>query len=432
MEEELPLGSRFVDWVEDRVEDALEIPLIRQGVQIVGGGVHFVDQNLIKTLRYASEEGEVSPEAALGTVIRAGEYLIEKGEEGGEWWAEQLGVDPRIGRFAGGGVVETALTAGAGRFASAARKLDDLIPPGGMTPALATVSDAPVLTRQGGGVRLDSEMLSPTVLEARVGGRGRFVSQGEFDSQQVKQMIAVQDELDEVKAVMENLETANRGISKSLLRDTNPEYKAAVRKFESLQAKLSSEESNIVSPSPGNEFAFPRDTPRAKEIKFETRQANDALGRQMQQLEMHHLIPKGISAAIYNRVRDFIEADAATLKDLHRISDKFRAIVGIDTGDLESNILAMRKTPHSTFHQEMRYQPSATFPTERLEISKQKLTAKLRKIKNMSQLEDLLDGFLENDIKPLVQDAKNWENMDDLLRSVSPKYTGNVRYKPKK
>ena len=90
----------------------------------------------------------------------------------------------------------------------------------------------------------------------------------------------------------------------------------------------------------------------------------------------------------------------------------------------------MRKTPHSTFHNEMRYQPSATFKGQKLEISKEKLTTELRKVKNLKDLEVLLDTFLEKDIIPLIKNAKIWENMDDAIMSVSPKYTGKAKYKP--
>ncbi len=36
----------------------------------------------------------------------------------------------------------------------------------------------------------------------------------------------------------------------------------------------------------------------------------------------------------------------------------------------------------------------------------------------------MLDNLLENDIKPLVENARNWENMDDLIKSESPTFTG--------
>lgn len=273
----------------------------------------------------------------------------------------------------------------------------------------------------------------------RPGSRNWYPTQDEFDVIQPERIRAKRDELDFYTERLENITAANPGIKKSVLRaDPRTGYKSAERKRTEAMAAVSSEESNIFAPTPDNQYAYPSKEARAKRIKFETKQTNDALGRQMQQLEMHHLFPKGMSAAIYNRIRDFIEAGDASLSDLKRISTRMKEITGVDTGDLESDIKAMRTTPHNRFHTEMRFQPSNTFPGESLEISKEALATQLRKIKNMRDLEELLEEFLVNDIKPLIDTAKIWEDADDVIKSFSPKYTGNAlqaestKYRPKK
>ena len=257
-------------------------------------------------------------------------------------------------------------------------------------------------------------------------------SQGEFNIEQQPRVDFRRDELDEVSQTMQNIEESNIGVPKKELQTKNPEYKAAKRKKKKAQAFVSSEESNVVPPTEDNQYAFPAGEKRAKEIKGEVLKANEELGRTTETLEMHHLFPKGISAAIYNKVRDFIEKGTAKSEDLVRINDMIKKKTGVDTGDLESNILAMRETPHSTFHGEMRYQPSMTFEGEAMEISKEALTKQLRKVKSMKDLESLLEGLIDDDIMPLIQNAKDWENMDDAIKSVSPEYTGKARYKPPK
>lgn len=256
--------------------------------------------------------------------------------------------------------------------------------------------------------------------------------QEQFDIQQGPRVDFRRDELDEVTEQIQNIEESNIGVPKKELKIKSQEYRAAQRKKKKAMAAVSSEESNVVPPTKDNQYAFPAGEKRAKEIKGEVLKANEELGRTTEALEMHHLFPKGISAAIYNRVRDFIEKGKAKPSDLAQLNDMIKKKTGVDTGDLESNILAMRETPHSTFHGEMRYQPSMTFEGEAQEISKEALTKQLRKVKNMKELESLLEGFIDDDVMPLIQNAKDWENMDDVIKSVSPEYTGTARYKPPK
>lgn len=273
-------------------------------------------------------------------------------------------------------------------------------------------------------------------LKVRPGRRGNLMPQEHFDILQPERIRGVRDQLDEAKEIVRNIEEANFGVPKKQLKIQNPSYKSALRRLEDLQAKVSSEESNILTPTPDNEFAFPRDTPRAKELKIAATKENEKLGRILSNLdrtlEMHHLFPKGASAAIYNRARDFIEKGEAPPDALRRLAEKLKKATGVDTGDLESNMLPMQTTPHSTFHAEMRYQPSGTFSGQKLEMSKEALATEFRKVKTFKEFEALVDKFIEEDIIPLVQTGKNWQPMDDLIKSISPDYTGTVRHRPKK
>jgi hypothetical protein len=115
---------------------------------------------------------------------------------------------------------------------------------------------------------------------------------------------------------------------------------------------------------------------------------------------------KGMSAAIYNKARDFIEKGLVDANYLNRLAEKFKKITGADTGDLQSGILPMRKPYHDAMHDEMRLQPSDTFPGERMEIMKETLTTKLNNVTKLKDFEILVDNLIKNDIKPLVDNAK--------------------------
>jgi len=304
----------------------------------------------------------------------------------------------------------------------------DLMPPPGppMQPAMAMAGVSPQIMPSNGGVRLEL----PNVMEARLakrrGGRGDFLEQEQYDVVRPERINAVRDKLDETKEVIQNIEENNPGVKKSVLAATNKEYKRAKENLENLEALVSSEESNIVAPQPGKEWAYPPNMPRAKEIKAVE---NDIRGT-MEAFELHHLIPKGISAAMMNRVRGFIDEGVATVEDLKRFAMRPTELGLPDIGDLETNLNPMSRVPHSTFHTEMRYQGSYQFPGQKLEISKQNLASELAKIKSFKDLEILWDEMLQGDIKYLVETNQIWEKADELIKSVSPEYTGTARYKP--
>lgn len=255
----------------------------------------------------------------------------------------------------------------------------------------------------------------------------KYMTQDQYDTQMPLYINQLRNQRDEAQVAIQNIVDNNPGISKKqLAADKTTGYKAAAKKYKDLQARVSSAESSIVAPTPDRQYAYPPDRPMAKKVKAEAEASNLQLGRALGQLELHHLIPKGASAAVYNRVRKFIDLGQATGKDLHRIEQKFKKAIGHSTGDLKENLLAMSETPHNRFHTEMRKQPSWTFKGENLEMTKEALSNRLMKIKNMKDFEAVLDQFIENDIKPLVENARIWEPTDDILKSLGGGYTGRA------
>ena len=275
---------------------------------------------------------------------------------------------------------------------------------------------------------------SPGVTVSRGGARFKFKTQGEFNVTQPARVDATRDAVDDVKLILQNIEEANPGVKPGVLSKTIPEYKAAQKALGAKKPAVSSEESNMLAFGLGREQAYPRTKPRAKELKGKfikdaRRELQQGVDQVIEQVDLHHKFPKGISAAIFNRARDFIEDGKMTYNDLVDMAKRAQQR-GLEPGDVETDLLPMFKTPHDTFHAEMRAQGSNQFPGENLEISKTKLTQKLRQVKNPKGLYVLWDQMLSDDIKYLYETAEIWQPMDKTIKSVSPKFTGKAPSKP--
>ena len=255
----------------------------------------------------------------------------------------------------------------------------------------------------------------------------RYKTQDEFDVLQPPRIRAARDLVDRSSLTIQNIEEANPGVSGKTLKDTNPAYKAARKVHKTKTARVSSEESNVLAPGPGREHAYPPDKPRAKQIKDASRASRIKAGKAVDHaIELHHKMPKGISAAFFNRARDFMEDGSMTLDEFKGMATRAQKL-GMETGDIEQNILPQAPTPHNRFHTEMRAQPSYQFPGENLEMGKDDLTKRLRGIKNKKELTTLWDSFLAEDGKYLYKTSEIWEPLDDAIKSVSPKYTGTAK-----
>jgi len=275
----------------------------------------------------------------------------------------------------------------------------------------------------------------PGVNVSRGGARFKFKTQGEFNVTQPARVDATRDAVDDAKLILQNIEEANPGVKPGVLRKTIPEYKAAQKALGAKMPQVSSEESNLLAPGLGREQAYPRTKPRAKEmkgkfIKDARRDLQQGVDQVIEQVDLHHKFPKGISAAFFNRGRDLIEDGKMTYNELVDMASRAQKR-GLEPGDVETNLEPMFKTPHDTFHAEMRAQGSNQFPGENLEISKTKLTQKLRKVKTKKDLDALWDEMLADDVQYLYETASIWQPMDKVIKEISPKFTGKAKSKPK-
>ena len=94
----------------------------------------------------------------------------------------------------------------------------------------------------------------------------------------------------------------------------------------------------------------------------------------IEQVDLHHKFPKGYQQPS-NHGRALIEDGKMTYNELVDMAKRAQKR-GLEPGGVETNLEPMFKTPHDTFHAEMRAQGSNQFPGENLEISKTKLTQK--------------------------------------------------------
>lgn len=121
------LGKKTVDTIEDVAGQVAQVPGIKQGLQLIGGAARWVDETMTQD------------QGIGGQLYRSYQTLKTTSEQRFGDLAEDLGIDPRIGFFAGGEVVDALTTAGLGSVARKATAVVDTLPPGGMSPQLATV-----------------------------------------------------------------------------------------------------------------------------------------------------------------------------------------------------------------------------------------------------------------------------------------------------
>jgi len=164
------IGTEFVDTVEDVVKSGVEqiskVPILRTGLQYLGGAVKTVDQVM------SQDQGPG------GMIYRTYKNVKSASEEGFGDLAENVGVDRRIGEFGGGEIIDAFATAGTGVAAKRAANVIDKLPPGGMSQQLATAGISPMgLAPSGGSFTLRPQVMRATTSpEFTAPGMGQDVS----------------------------------------------------------------------------------------------------------------------------------------------------------------------------------------------------------------------------------------------------------------
>lgn len=415
------IGKEFVDTVEDVAGQASQLPVIKQGLQLIGGAARWVDETMTQD------------QGIGGQLYRSYQTLKDTSEQQFGNLAEDLGVDPRIGRFAGGEVIDLLATAGTGSIAKKAASLVDSLPPGsGMTPQLVTASGSLRFPTQqavkGGPV---SEIITATDPEV-LGTVGAKTGDTLIDTAQSKRLIrrgklieksesSIQTLNDQIGTLME-LKGDPKNLAKYL--DDNPElkdlfarYKGRKDQFDKAlnrlreqrkgaQESLSRQQSNVLPEDADNPFFF-RTTKgmaakRAQEIK------ENVTGY----LEQHHLFPKGASAAFFGKMDELISKGIGDADDLVLMA-QYAKKRGMEAGDYKANMLNMRTKPHNEMHtvlRELGEEPSKSF-----------LQNQLKDVKSVDDLLVKWKEFLDDTASYNIQTAKTWEPLDNLLKELQGK-----------
>ena len=177
------------------------------------------------------------------------------------------------------------------------------------------------------------------------------------------------------------------------------------------RAKLSSAQSNVEPFTPESPQAYPPNTAAAKQMV-----AAEKIKRGTTDiLHLHHKLPKGMSAAFFDRMDQFISRGEAVNDDLLDMANEAKKL-GLKTGDAKQNILPIADKPHSTLHTEMRAMDSGLFG--KMELGKTELTAAMREAKTPADLKKLWKEWLNSDAAYLVETAEIWEPLDDLIKEV--------------
>jgi len=177
------------------------------------------------------------------------------------------------------------------------------------------------------------------------------------------------------------------------------------------EAKRSSAQSNVLPFTPEDPKAYPQNVTAAKEMVA----AEKARRGTIETLHLHHKLPKGMSAAFFDRMDYFISRNEASYEDLLEMADEATKI-GLRTGDAKSNLVAIADKSHTTLHTEMRAMDSGMFG--KMELGKKELMAAMREAKDPKSLKALWKSWINDDAKYLVETAEVWEPLDNLLKEI--------------
>jgi len=440
------LGSEAVDFIEEKAGQAFglisQIPGVKQGLDFAGGVVRFVDKTAIQPAIQAAEDPSQAgtPQALAGTVFKTGQMA----EQGGAQIARNLGVDPRIGSAVAGSAYETVTGAAVGKLG---RVADTLTPPGGggLTPAMAGAG-GPQLSIRGGDVNLQPPTVMKAVtttvpealeaagvrtgdelMDARLGKqytkRNRDVLAKENDIKYLKETLAGLDELKNdpknlIKFINKNpelLETWNRYTKKYGADEAFSRTRANIaQRKTNADTAWSQLKSNVLPFEKDGEYRrwYGSDAAKPDRRRVETALRVKGDLKIKEYLQQHHLIPKGMTAAYFNKMDQLIAAGKAKPDDLI-VMAQVALKKGMPTGDVKANLKDLIPAPHAELHTILRRQGD--------EIAKSKLIKDLSKINNVDDLMRLWvkEFSPEGKFTYNYETAKIFQELDSLLEEMT-------------
>lgn len=273
------------------------------------------------------------------------------------------------------------------------------------------------------------------------------LSQLEFEADRAATVTRKTNELDQIKEQRALVrEAKGDDAAMARLRQNDPEVDALAEKYQNTKnptrkiderlAGRAKKADETLSSTQASAAEFTPDDPRyfrtaqAKKDRIERLAEMQAEGRAPSgepPLEEHHLIPKGVMAAIVGRADELIAAGRGSRQDVLAMAEYLKEMTGTAGGDRKSDILFMRKSPHNEMHTYMEV-------GEGMEESKKIWRDKLTDVESMDELFQIWEDWVENQGIYYKQTAEVWEPLEDLLEQITgiPKDSRQKFKKPTK
>jgi hypothetical protein len=367
------IGTELVDTIEDVVESGVEqiskVPILRTGLQFLGGAVRTIDQVMSKD------------QGVGGMVYRTYKNVKEASEEGFGNLAESVGVDRRIGEFGGGEFIDFVATAGAGTVVKRAKNVIDKLPPGGMAQQLATVGGMAAPSQMTPQVKGGQVFLSTT--SPRWTAKG--VTEGIADLPEFAgQLSRMEDRIIKSETRLKRWLGAEPGKVKS---------RNIKKSRDNLKGQASTGPSRIEN--------------KTDEGWYNIGNQNfvDEIGQTPQLgFERHHMFPKAESYIFVDRLRNLIKQGVADKDDMVNLF-LYAEDAGAVMGNRKANMLLMEKIKQHGPHHRMREKTEGAYGMVMEPDNLQDLADVVNTAKSADELMELFDEYLIKNIAPSKRDA---------------------------
>jgi hypothetical protein len=394
IDENIPGGEQFTD-------------NYAQGVKNIGKGIQdnldYADQ---KANDGFTNVGQI-PYWAAGHFIKSQEQYRSNAKT----LAKSAGIDERAGDLLTEVAGDIAMT-GAGAALKGASNIElpkppqpQLVTAGGVTTYKTPFNLPP---QKGGQVLEAVTAKNPEILALGGVKRGDDIISPEQAKHLTRRAKEVQQRVDKLPLMRDQLnEMIESGADKKKIkrfRDTIDDTKAMLHRKRSNVSVPTEEDPLWYQTTPG---------------KAAKKQEEIARGLKAQEyLEAHHLFPKVLSSAFYDRMDWMINKGIAQQDDLV-LMNNIAIKLGRKPGDYKSNMLNMRINPHNELHTAMDYAKD--------EFNEAEWAKKVSKAKDVDDLLILWRDTIKNTVLPTAEDALSMNKLDKTIESVSPKFTGSKK-----
>lgn len=386
------IGKGVVDTAENIASTVASLPVVSHALQFIGGGAKLIDQTM------SQDQGPG------GALYRSYQTIRSTSEQRFGDLAENVGVDRRIGEAGGGEVVDILATAGVGSIAKKLTSLANFLPPGGMSRQLAAAGATATPTKvvpqvtKGGVVMKAITATDREVLDVVGRETGETIASTAQQKVLTKRSSEIQKYENKLVTLREELaEAADFGEPPKVLDDIRDRIGDA-------EEMLSRRQSNVLIPDSDDPLWYK--TSKSKSAKKLEQTRRKMVGTY---LEEHHIFPKGMSAAFFNRMDELIASGVAEADDLLLMAE-YAAKSGVKAGDVKSNLVNLMKNPHNELHQVLRAQGD--------EIGKQQWQKILNEVDTVDDVLVLWKDVIGKNVKPNAKTAKIWQPLNDLVAEI--------------